>query len=540
MHHEIEERLDLERDLEIARARNGLLAFTLATKPDFEINWHHRAICRAVNYLRLRKTPRELLASWGIAGKRLEHMLANPHPVTKLYAGCTRPEAVDKPMTGLQIHVAPRHGKSEIITRRMPAWWLGMHPDTQIIATGYSADIAAAGNRDVQRILDSESYRAIFPDTRLYDSNIRSAARGAYLRNSDIFEIVNHRGVYKNAGVGGPVTGRGAELALCDDPLKNRQDANSPTIRNTLWDWWTSTLYTRLEKNAVRCIINTRWHELDLSGRTMQQAGADPDADQWMVLAFPAILDMPPGPGDPRKEGEALWPGKYNLSKLKQIRASIGSYDFEALYQQRPAPQEGGIVKQGWWQFYDRLPEHLTDWLISVDLAFKGNKGESDYCCFQVWACDKADRYLIDMVMDRMEFTEQLRTFKSLCARYPQVRTKIVEDAANGAALVALLKREIQGIVPVPARGSKESRLEAVAPQIEAGNVWLPQPTAKPWVNDLILQVQYMGSGAHDDAVDAMTHALARLTRNSAEVFRGMGFATGDRSHLVDGVTGRY
>lgn len=530
------EHLDLEMQLAQDRARQGLLGFTLHTKPDFAPHWHHRAICRAVNYMEARRTPRELLASWGIMGRELERLLTNPHPVTGLYAGLTHPTAIDAPITGLQVHIAPRHGKTELITRRMPAWWMGRNPNAQIIATGYSADIASQGNRDVQRIMDNDEYTALFPETRLNSANVRSVAGSSYLRNSDIFEIVNHRGVYKNAGVGGPVTGRGADLAICDDPIKNREDAGSSIKRGNLWDWWTSTLYTRLERDACRAIINTRWHEADLSGRTMEQARHDPEADQWFCLVFPALLDCDPGPGDPRKPGEALWPDKYTAEKLKRMRASMGSYDFESLYQQRPAPQEGGIVKQAWWQFYDTLPTGLTDWTLSVDLAFKDRQ---DYCCFQVWAAKGANRYLVDMVMERMDFTDSLRQFKSLCLKWPKTRVCLVEDAANGPALINTLKQSVSGIIPIQAKGSKESRAEAIAPQVESGNVYLPNPSMRPWCQDFLVQWQQFPNGAHDDAVDAATQALKRMYKKPFEGMAGLPISVGDKTHLADAVTVR-
>lgn len=505
-------RYALERDLAQTRARQGMLAFICETMGEFEVNWHHRAICRAINYMEAGRTPRELLASFGIEGARLDAMLSTPHHVTKLYAGLTNPCAIDQPLANLQICLAPRHGKTEIVSRRMPAWWLGRNPHAQIIATSYSADLSARTNRDVQRIIDDEGYARLFPMTRLNGTNVRSVAQGSWLRNSDIFEVVGHKGVYRSAGIGGGITGMGASVALIDDPFKNRKQADSPVERQTVREWYGSTLYTRLEKRAAQVIINTRWHEYDLSGYTMAQAMADPTADQWFCLVFPAILDCDPGPGDPRMPGEALWPGKYNLQRLQKIRATVGSYEFEALYQQRPSPQGGGVVRDSWWQYYERLPEGLTNYTISVDLAFKDR---GDFCAFQVWAAKGADRYLIDQVMRRMEFTEQIRTFQSLCAKYPQCRVKLVEDAANGAALIDMLKRTIPGVIPIKPEGSKAARAEAVSPQIEAGNVFLPVPTLRPWIEDFLTQWRNFPNGAHDDAVDAASQALTRMQASS-------------------------
>jgi len=528
----VDEHYQLERELALDRARKGLLAFTVETKPDFEINWHHRAICRAVNYLQARRTPRELLASWGIKGKRLETLLAHPHPVTKLYAGLTRPEAIDKPLTGLQVMVHPRAGKTEIISRRTPAWWLGLDPDAQIVGSSYGAELSSRNNRDVQRVMDSESYQEIFPKTRLWSSNVRSVARGTWLRNSDIFEVVGARGCYKSAGVSGPLTGMGSNLALLDDLTKNRAEAESAIIRERNWDWYTSTLYTRLEKLASKIIINTRWHEADISGKTLAQAAADPDADQWFCLVFPAILDCEPGPGDPRKAGEALWPNKFNTQRLTSIKASVGSYEWESLYQQRPNPRGGGIVHEDWWNWYGRLPDNLTQWTLSADLSFDDR---GDFTVIQCWAASGADRYLVDSMRRRMTFTEQVKALQRMAEKYPQADAKLVEKAANGAALINTLKGIMPGIIAVKPVGSKQLRLDDVSPQIEAGNVYLPKPEVAPWVREFTHEIASFPNGAFDDQVDTMTQALSHMKRRYVAGLTGLPLGIGTHTHIADG-----
>lgn len=225
-----------------------MLAFTTYTMPTYEVGWHHRAVCEALD---------------------------------DLYAGI---------ITRLMISMPPRHGKSELVSRRFPSYILGRDPDAQVIATSYSADLASMMNRDVQRIMDSEEYARIFPETRLGASNIRSLAGGT-LRNSDIFEVVGHRGRYRSAGVGGGITGMGMQFGIIDDPFKNREEADSPTIREKVWDWYTSTFYTRLEKNARVLVTCTRWHEDDLSGRLLRLQEEDPEADQWVEIRLPAIAE---------------------------------------------------------------------------------------------------------------------------------------------------------------------------------------------------------------------------------------------------------
>ncbi|MDR1706164.1 MAG: terminase family protein, partial [Clostridiales bacterium] len=333
-------------------ARRGLCDFAVITDPRYKVNWHHKVLCDYLDRFSRREIPR------------------------------------------LMVFMPPRHGKSELVSRKLPAFIFGRNPDTSIIATSYSADLAQRMNRDVQRIIDGEQYAKVFPGTFLYGKNIRTVADGSYLRNSDIFEIVGRRGVYRSAGVGGGITGMGGEFIIIDDPLKNREDASSAVIRDKLWEWYTSTLYTRLEKDGAILLTMTRWHEDDLAGRLLKLAETDPAADQWEVLCFPAIAEAVRHPEDIRGEGEELWPEKYSRSPLDTIKAAVGSYDWNALYQQRSAPAEGGMFKREYWQYWRELPPKLTDWVQSWDCTFKAT-GTADYVVGQVWARDGANRYLI-------------------------------------------------------------------------------------------------------------------------------------------------
>ena len=208
-------------------ARRSMAEFTLYTDERYQMNWHHRLIC-------------EYLDKW-----------------------------INKDVKRLMVFTAPRHGKSELVSRKLPAYIFGRNPDTSIISASYSADLASRMNRDVQRIMDEYRYIELFPESRLYGKNLKDA-NGKFLRNSDIFEIVNHRGVYRSAGVGGGITGMGGEYIIIDDPVKNREEANSEVYREKLWDWYTSTLYTRLEKDGCILVTLTRWHEDDLAGRLLE------------------------------------------------------------------------------------------------------------------------------------------------------------------------------------------------------------------------------------------------------------------------------
>ncbi len=227
-------------------ARDNFLKFTQYTKPDYDTNWHHKIIC---DYL------------------------------MKFVSG---------EIKRLMIFMPPRHGKSELVSRRLPAYILGQNPQANIIATSYGAALARRMNRDVQRIMDTPKYRAIFPDTKLSQSNIRTVAQGTWLRNSDMFEVVGSGGTYVASGIGGAIGGMGMDFGIIDDPYKNRQDANSETIRRGVWDWYVGTFRDRSAKGAGILITTTLWSESGLAYELLRIAKDNPNSDQWTVLRFPA------------------------------------------------------------------------------------------------------------------------------------------------------------------------------------------------------------------------------------------------------------
>lgn len=461
-------------------ARRHPRDFVLYTKPDYEVNWHHDVIF-----------------------KEIEEFLSGDN-------------------SRLVLCMPPRYGKSQIVSRHLPAFILGDNPDARIIACSYSADLAQQMNRDVQRIIDDPKYREIFPRTKLSGANVRATAQGNYLRNSDVFEIVGANGMYLSSGVGGGITGRGFDIGIIDDPIKNREEANSPTYREKVWNWYTSTFYTRREKGAKILIVMTRWHEDDLVGRLLEQQKNDPSADQWRVISFPAVFegaDEYTHPKDHRTVGEALWPGKYDAGALQKIKSTIGSYEWSGLYQQRPSPSGGGIFLSAWWGYYHphQLPKKFDEILQSWDCTFKDAK-TSDFVVGQVWGRLAAQYYLLDQVRDRLDFPGTIRAVKSLSEKWPQARLKLVEDKANGPAVISTLKKDIEGLVPVEPNGSKEARAYAVTALIEGGNVFLPANA--PWLDDFIHEAAAFPNGKNDDQVDAMTQALNRFMGKKASGWR--------------------
>lgn len=287
------------RELERRRqARAGLLDFTTYTKPDYSTAWYHARLAAALDRFILGDIRR------------------------------------------LMVFMPPQHGKSELVSRRLPSYLLGRIPAARIIACSYTADLASKMNRDCQRIIESDRYRRLFPGVGLSGKNIRTLS-GQPLRNSDEFETIGADGkltggYYKSAGVGGGITGRSMDYGIIDDPIKGREAADSPTQRENVWEWYTGDFLSRIHGDTRILITATRWHPEDLPGRLLRQMEDDPAADRWEVVCFPAICEADgDGIGSPRKEGEPLWPERHPLSELETKRAA-SPYDWYSLYQQQP------------------------------------------------------------------------------------------------------------------------------------------------------------------------------------------------------------
>lgn len=430
------------------------------------------------------------------------------------------------------IFLPPGSGKSELVSRRLPAWIFGKNPEAGIMATSYAASLASDMNRDVQRIIDSELYKEIFPETLLSGKAVRTVTQfGSYQRNTETFEIVGHKGYYKCAGVGGSITGKRFFYGIIDDPLRGRHDAESETIRNTVYNWYINDFYTRRLNLDARILITlTRWHEDDLAGRLLSFAASNPNAEQWTVLKFPMISEDPLEPEDPRQVGESLWPWRFGTAQdLEATKISAGTYTWSSLYQQRPSPAGGAIFNRGWWgdptavtparnQFYPNDPLTLVPYMesiiMSADCTFKDTSG-TDYVVIQVWGRKGADFYLLDQKRDRMDIIATMQAIRMLSAKWPTTTAKLIEDKANGPAIITMMKREIPGLIPVEPQGGKRVRAQAVTPYIESGNVWLPSPKNVSWLHDLLEELASFPNGRHDDQVDALSQAISYLNNRS-------------------------
>lgn len=380
--------------------------------------------------------------------------------------------------------MVPTHN-SQYTSHWLPTWYLEHFPNKQIIFCSYGGDYASEWGRSVRDEI-SMNPKCI--------GRIRSDSKAV-----SNWQTVEGGGM-KTAGVGGPITGRGADLVIIDDPHKNWAEAMSPQIREMIIDWFKATLYTRLEPNASIILIQTRWHEHDLSGYLL-----DDHEDDWELLRFPALAEKDDILG--RAEGEALCPERYSKKELEKIKRVVGSHVFAGLYQQRPAPLGGNILKKDWFRYWETLPAQFDEMIQSWDLAFKGTG--TSYVVGQVWGRKGANYYLVDQIRDKMEFVEQLRQIQVLTKRWPGAVTKVIEDAADAQAVRSTLTNTVPGIVLQHVRGSKEARLAAVAGVFESGNVYLPAKAE--WLDDFIFESTNFPGTANDDQVDAMSLALDRL-----------------------------
>jgi predicted phage terminase large subunit-like protein len=399
------------------------------------------------------------------------------------------------------IQMPTRIGKTEKVTVRFPAYMLELAPTLPVMVTGYNDAFARRLSRKIRRILRG----------RIPMSNDRTAAED--------WETAEGGGV-RAAGVGVGIAGLPAGLIMIDDPTKNREDAYSEAHRNKVWEWFTEDVYTRLEPTGAIVLTMARRHEDDLVGRIL----ASEDAADWLVLRFPALAE----PNDPlgREEGEALCPDRFDEAAYAKMKRVIGAASFAALQQQRPAPAEGLIFQEKWLRhFYTTrehpihgiptLPDRFTSSLQSWDMTFKDTVG-SDYVAGHVWHRLGPNVYLDrDRFHQQVDFPGTIKAVKALTMRHPRIILKLVEDKANGPAVIATLKRSTPGFVAVdPAEvGDKIARAHATTDMWEAGNVWLPHPQIAPWIEEFIVEHLQFPAGAHDDDVDAGTQAMQRFMK---------------------------
>jgi predicted phage terminase large subunit-like protein len=407
----------------------------------------------------------------------------------------------------LLLSMPPQEGKSQRVSRWFPLWALTQNPDLRIAIVSYELGVARRWGRAVRDDV------VMHPELGLRVRDDLSAQHE--------WQLDGHLGGVYTAGIGGALTGRPVDLMIIDDPIKDREQADSEVYRARAWDWWTDTGGPRLAPGAPVVQVATRWHEEDLAGKLL---GAE-DGAVWTVLNIPAQAEKEDDPlGREPEEYMASVRGRTQL-QWEAIKKRSGARTWASLYQGRPSPAAGDVFLREKWARYD-TPSWVerrdgSMWVLtdtsedveivqSWDLAFKDTKS-SDYVCGQVWLRRGVTAYLLDQIHGRLAFTDTCDAIREMTARWPQAILKLVEDKANGPAVINALRTQVGGLVPVEPEGGKYARAVAITPFVEAGNVVLPSPELAPWVGAFIEEASGFPNAAHDDQVDAMTQAVHRL-----------------------------
>ena len=395
----------------------------------------------------------------------------------------------------LIIETPPQHGKSMTVSESLASWYLGKHPEANIIMASYDSEFA-------ERFCRRNKEKIKRCGAALFGIGI-----GGIDRTTE-FELSNGKGRLISRGIMSGITGNPANLIIIDDPIKNREEADSTTRRDKLWEEWQATLKSRLCAGGKVIVILTPWHEDDLAARLMN---VEPNVE---LLRLPVEA----GENDPlgRAPGDSLCPelGK-DRKWLEDFKAAYvsdpkgGLRSWTSLYMCRPRTEEGNLVKRGWWRYYDEPPAFDSQ-LISVDAAFKGNDS-NDFVSIQVWGRKENDCFLLHCENTHYNFPETVAAIRRTAKMYPAAKTVLIEDAANGPAVIETLQREFF-CIPVRSSDSKESRVNGVSAAIESGHVYLPRYGSEEFIE----QFAAFPNAAHDDIVDAASQALKYLVYRGA------------------------
>lgn len=408
-------------------ARNGLIDFARYTLPTYEEAAHHLMIA-----------------------KRLE--------------------AVERgDIKRLMIFMPPRHGKSELASRRFPAWFLGRNPKAEIIAASYNSDLATDFGREVRAIVSSEECR------RLFNIDVRVDSKAADRWHTD------QGGAYRAAGVGTAMTGRGADLLLIDDPVKDREEADSELRRSRVWDWYRSTAYTRLSPNGRVVVIQTRWHEDDLAGKLLE------GGDEWEVLSLPAMLE----------DGSALWPERFPVERLEAIKRTVGPREWSALYMQRPQPDEGTFFQRGWFNEWDKLPPLRIYGTSDYAVTEEGG----DYTVHRVWGvCPEGGIYRLDGWRGQTASDQWIESKIDLIAKHKPAawfgEAGVIQKAVEPMLRRRMLERRVFCRLEwMPSIHDKATRARGFQARAAMGRVWFESGAD-------LSEFLAFPAGKHDDEVD--------------------------------------
>jgi len=494
--HELNEIDKALRELDLQAARTSLLEFTKLTNPNFKAGWSHKIIA---------------------------------YYLEKYWRG----------EINLILSLPPRHSKSELASRNLPAWGFGQNPDYEIISCSYADALASRMNRDCQRIMESPIYREIFPNTRIQDLRKNETPifdddgneieiTGNALKNNSVFQIVGRRGVYRSAGVGGGITGMGFERGLIDDPFKDAKEAKSYTVRENVWEWYGSVFYTRKTPTAKICVIMTRWHEDDLAGKLLESMKEN-NSEQYTVLNLPAICDNPNEVDaavleelglEARKIGEPLDGNRYDVPMLNRIRLTIGEKAWNALYQGKPSPDEGELFKVAQIKILKAIPPNITKWVRYWDKAgTEGGKGAQTAGAL-VGITSANEVILADVISGRWAAPEREKIIKQTAELDgKKVHVWVEQEPGSGGKESAEnTVRNLQGYTCKIEKvtGDKVTRAEPLSCQVEIGNFYVVEGDYLHGQEGAMQQFRMFPNGKLKDMIDATGGAYNKLTTNQS------------------------
>lgn len=445
------------------KGRRELHEYIQFTNPRYKVSEFSRTVCTALD-------------------KFLEDVQAGKRPILILQA-------------------PPQHGKSEIVSRKLPAYILGKFPSWRIGTASYSTDLANNMGQDVRRNLASPEHKELFPDVKV---------KGKFdVNRIGEFGSPGGEGSYLGVGIGSGLTGRPIDIGIIDDPTKDQQEALSPITKETHWNWYQSVFTTRLSEHSGQIIMATRWAEDDLPGRIEIQFVED---DRLVVLRFPAINFSDESGFNPDLPAGPLVSELHSLEKLYETKALLSDYWWAAMYQQSPRALGGNVFKEIGIQYYlpKELPSKFDKVVDSWDCTFKDTDG-TDFVVGLKVAKKGANSYVLAIKRDRMSFTRTCDELEALQEQSPRPHEILIEDKANGPAVIDFMKKTVPRLIAIEPDGSKLARAHAVTSIWEARNVFLPDPSIAPWVKPFVAELTGFPAAAHDDQVDAFTQALRRL-----------------------------
>jgi predicted phage terminase large subunit-like protein len=401
----------------------------------------------------------------------------------------------------LIINISPRSLKSYICTIMLQPWAWTRFPHLRFINSSHSRELSIDHCVKSRRVIESNWYQMLWSHVfkMTGDQNVKS-----HFEN-------DKGGVRMAASVGGTISGHGADMIIADD-LLDAKDADSKLARDGANEHYNNALFTRLNDQSlgVRLVVQQRLHDEDLTGHLMKES-----ADKYERICIPMERseDIFPAPLSKQYTGDNFFPDRFTSEVVAEIKKKPRMY--AAQFQQRPRPTEGFIFRPSWWRFWKELPKRFDQQVISADMTFKDRK-ENDFVVFQYWARFAANFYLIDQVRGQWDFPKTIEMFLSFIQKHPSAMIRLIEDKANGPAVISTLQGKVPGLIAINPEGSKEARAHAVTHFHEGGNVYLPDPNIHPWVFEFIDEHSSFPSADHDDQVDAGTQALARMGLSSA------------------------